>query len=92
MAPYVTNPLTLSNNNTIKWHSKHERIELDCQLEGFPAAKKLWYFNSVILASNNRTIIDKLDENSQGSYMCIATNEFGHQTFIYQVRLAGNTL
>lgn len=80
------------------WYDEHSIVMLYCPLEGSPKVTKKWYFNGKEISSNENFLIDLrqnmmltkgLNENSQGTYVCNSSNEFGVDFLRYDVELAG---
>ncbi len=100
VGPYV-NEDNIELNNTIKWVNKYESAKLDCPIEGSPSPNKTWFFNSSNLKEDdlfkyqiepyNSTLkLFELDDNSQGIYVCNASNEFGSVNLRYKIQIASN--
>lgn len=82
-----------------QWFEKFEKVILECPINGQPAPKKSWYFNSNLIdatlslvyhlnSDNSTLIIKKLEESLQGLYTCNASNEFGSEVYKHKVELA----
>jgi hypothetical protein len=88
--------------NKTKWYDSYDPVSLECPIDGDPKPKTQWNFNEkpIQLNDTNYTLIEdksiilkieSLQEELQGSYECNSTNEYGSQTFRYQIKIASNS-
>jgi hypothetical protein len=83
-------PITKRENMQTVYAELNQKIELNCDFDGYPKPEITWIFNSKSIESTDSLLKLYTDRQAFGIYECEGKNKFGKDSIKFSVELRGN--